>query len=242
MCDWFSNVSVVNKHAREDVLCSHTKRNLNNYGTAVVLLADLDGLFNISSINGVLLPDHIKHKLNITPRRMIGIEQIRYRLDRSLETDAKSETFYTLLANLVSLILPSYVVLKKEVNKPIQFKARIIEDFVLSPTIPHHDLLRQSALTWSERSSDSHLATFDTVIPYNGYAKNQDDFVYKVSNDIRSVGMRKFDVRSNIADFIKPDSFPILPSHLREQQRQSQSAQQPSLPHVRQSITPRAPL
>lgn len=206
---WFSNVSLVEKHNHSgnldvSVALSHAQ----THGSAVVFLIPTHGDSLVSSIAGFTLPDIIKDNINVAARQYIDMKAMRNRIQSSLRTPGNREYVHTLIANAVSLILPSYVIIHKKPGQQPTFKARILNEFVLSTELDGCDSLQQTFLEWSANNKKTHLLTMMANISHDDYDQDQCEWIYYRPNEVRKVPIDRFTASRQLDEFIQPDPFP----------------------------------
>lgn len=149
MAAFFSDTIVVNKHHSEDINSAGEIEQLSANKSLVILLAVGKGEALIESIDDKVLPLFITQKLNRATRASIPFDGLRRRFYWSLPENPSREQFYLLLANLVSVFMPSYIVVTRRPNGNIAYRARVIEELSLHNTELNKDSIRQTSVHWS---------------------------------------------------------------------------------------------
>lgn len=223
MANWFDNVSVVQKLNSIDgnLITTQALLDVEQYGSALVFLVDTTGHSLVQKINDVPISDQVKDKINTVSNQSISIIELRKRLNTSLASGYadSSKHFYALLSNILSVILPSYIILTKTDSRPTIYNARILDYYGLSTSRSCYDRLCQTSLQWSSDPSDTACVSFSTEIPFNGYSTHQRDWLYSTLNNIRPIRIDRLRVNSLLNHFIKSDNIPPLTSHLPSSKR-----------------------
>lgn len=144
------NASVLSKYDTTDgnLVTEKALIDLEKYQSAYVFLPVQYGEQLLKKINGMPIPPNIANRLNRAPKETIPFAGLRTRLASSIPLKYDEKMFFNALANLLSVALPCYIKLSKDLNNTICFSARLKEEWSLSSEKAGTDVLRQTKLIW----------------------------------------------------------------------------------------------